>query len=95
MSLRLQKLKYTHSSILRRTWLRGNTEATEAKRKRLTKVWNKGTYLSTTFDGLPIVVYKGNKFIKLKVSKLILLKKVGEFTFSRKPFYYPSLKKSK
>jgi len=95
MSLRLQKLKYINPGLLRRTWLRGDVEATMVKRKRLTKVWNKGTYLSTIFEGLPIAVYKGNKFIKLKVSKLILLKKVGEFTFSRKPFYYPSLKKSK
>jgi len=38
MSLRLQKLKYINPGLLRRTWLRGDVEATMVKRKRLTKV---------------------------------------------------------
>ena len=40
-----------------------------------------------------VYIHKGNKFNRVKYTKLILFRKFGELSFTRKPFYYPNIKK--
>lgn len=42
-----------------------------------------------------IIIYKGNIFKKLYVTKYNVGYKLGEFSFTRKPFYYPIKEKNK
>jgi len=42
-----------------------------------------------------IIVHKGNIFKKLHATKYSIGYKLGEFSFTRKPFYYPIKEKKK
>jgi ribosomal protein S19 len=41
------------------------------------------------------VIHKGNRWVKLKNSKIRNGFKLGEFAFTKKPFYHPIYKKRK
>jgi len=60
-----------------------------------THIFNKSLTILKGFLGLKIVVYKGNLFRKVYISKYLLGYKFGEFTHTRKPFNYPIVKKKK
>lgn len=42
-----------------------------------------------------IIIHKGNIFKKLHVTKYFIGHKLGEFSFTRKPFYFPIKDKKK
>ena len=41
------------------------------------------------------IIHKGNRWVKFKNSKIRNRFKLGEFAFTKKPFYHPIYKKRK
>jgi len=40
-------------------------------------------------------VHKGNRFNRVKYNKVTIFRRFGELSFTKKPFYYPNIKKKK
>lgn len=64
------------------------------KQNYLKKVSKKNKFFRSSsipncFTSLRMNVYKGNTFKKIFVTKQLVGYKFGEFSFSRKPFFYP------
>lgn len=49
---------------------------------------------STMFDTV-LFIHKGNKYKRLRLNEFLVGRKLGEFSFTRKPFKYPIKKKKK
>lgn len=49
----------------------------------------------SALDGTVVYIYKGNKYKRIRLSYLFVGFKMGEFSFTRKPFKYPIKKKKK
>lgn len=56
-------------------------------------IFPKSLVILKNFIGFQVMVYKGNLFRRINISKYILGYKFGEFTHTRKPFNYPIVKK--
>lgn len=81
------------TGILRKVWLR--QEKKEIKMRRALRVWSRGSCIPSGLKLRGIGVYKGNKFTRVKYNKLTVFHRCGEFAFTKKPFYYPNIKKKK
>jgi ribosomal protein S19 len=92
MSVNLKKFKYVSWEISHIVWSR---DILKKQKKKVIKLWNRRSYS----DPFGIVkyygVYKGNKWIGIRNSKIKNKFKVSEFAFNRKPFYCPPTKKNK
>ena len=93
MVLRLKKLKFIDTGLLRKAWLRDIPENT--RKRRVIKTWARSSSVPSLLGISLVLVHKGNSFNRVQYTKLIFFKKFGELAFSRKPFYYPSIKKKK
>ena len=58
------------------------------------KILRRTTIVSNTVD-YSILTYNGQVFKKLLISNFNFNKKVGEFSFTRKPYFFPLRKKKK
>lgn len=58
-------------------------------------IYNRSLNILNCFDNLNFYIYKGNIFKFLKLNKYYTFYKFGEFSFSRKPFKYPFIKKKR
>jgi ribosomal protein S19 len=63
--------------------------------KSPTHIFNKSLTIVKGFLGFYVMVYKGNLFRRVHVTRYVLGYKFGEFTHTRKPFNYPIVKKKK
>lgn len=62
------------------------------KRKNVIKkinITNKATSIPYIYLYTYLIIHKGNTKISKKVNRWMIGRKVGEFTFTRKPFYFP------
>ncbi len=64
------------------------------KQNNLKKISKKNKFFRSSsipncFMSLRLNIYKGNVFKKIFVTKQLIGYKFGEFSFSRKPFFYP------
>lgn len=57
--------------------------------------YTRGSIIPKIFLNNYIAIYKGNMFKKLYVTKFNIGFKSGEFSFTRKPFYFPTKEKKK
>lgn len=90
MSINLKKFKYVSWEISHLVWNRDTLKNTSNKPVR---VWNRKTFIDPTGAVSKYIVYKGNKWVRFSFSKLRNINRVGEFAFTRKPFYHPYNKK--
>jgi len=65
------------------------------KKKKNKLTFSRHTNIPKELLGTYIIVHKGNIFKKLNVTKYCIGFKLGEFSFTRKPFYYPIKDKKK
>lgn len=90
MSINLKKFKYVSWEISHLVW---NRDILKKQKKKVIKLWNRNSYS----DPFGIVkyygIYKGNKWIGVRNSKIKNSFKVSEFAINRKPFYCPLTKK--
>jgi ribosomal protein S19 len=63
------------------------------KKKYYTFFFYRNTTLISYFKRYSLKVHTGKKLKKNYITKLHSLRKVGEFSFTRKPFFYPLKKK--
>lgn len=90
MSLNLKKFKYVSWEISHVKWRRCNYTN---QSNQIIKLWNRRSHMCNIDKVNRVIVYKGNKWISVKLHKLKNSFKVGSFAFTRKPFYYPLSKK--
>lgn len=59
--------------------------------------WYKASTIPRCFSNTSVMIHKGNSFKKMNISRYIIGYKFGEFSFTRKPFFFPKkdTKKSK
>lgn len=55
---------------------------------------NRKTIISKLFDEKNMYVFKGLSWTKIKISKLHVGHKLGEFGLTKKPFYFPLKEKA-
>ncbi len=65
------------------------------KIKNYNILYNRNSNIPKQFINLKFLIYKGNCFKKLKITKYYIGFKFGEFSFTRKPFKYPLIKKKR
>jgi ribosomal protein S19 len=64
--------------------------------KKIKKItYSRNSIVPSGFINDYIIIHKGNIFKKLHVIKYNVGFKFGEFSFSRKPFYFPTKEKKK
>jgi ribosomal protein S19 len=51
--------------------------------------------ISPTYAPSVLSIHKGNKYNKIRITEFMVGHKLGEFSFTRKPFKYPIKKKKK
>ena len=56
---------------------------------------NRFLVIPSNLTGFVMYVHKGNKYKRLRLTHLLVGYKLGEFSFTRKPFKYPIKKKKK
>jgi len=61
------------------------------KKKKI--VFNKSSNIPFSYINNTILIYKGNIFKKLLITKFLAGMRFGEFIITRKPFYFPDNKK--
>lgn len=59
------------------------------------KIYNRSLMLNSLYKGFVFYIHKGNAFRTLKYNTPLNTLKFGEFSFSRKPFYFPVREKKK
>lgn len=59
------------------------------------KCTDKSSSIPKKFRFTNVVLHKGKTFFHRKITKFLLGRKLGEFVFTRKPFYCPPKKKKK
>jgi ribosomal protein S19 len=59
------------------------------------KIYSRSTIVPKGLTRNSVLIYKGNEFKQLYVTKRFTNYKFGEFAFTRKPFYYPIKDKNK
>lgn len=57
--------------------------------------FNRNIIINKLFLKKIIRIHKGNKFIFFKINELHLGFKFGEFSLTKKPFYFPKINKKK
>lgn len=90
----LKKLKFIDVGILRLIWNRSKFKL----KKRLKKidkvrVWSRKSSIPLSLIGKKLKIHKGNIFVSKRITKLSTFRKIGEFSFTKKPFYYSLFKK--
>lgn len=63
----------------------------KANKKKI--IFNKASNIPKLYSNTSSLIFKGNVFKKLKVSKFNVGLRFGYFTITRKPFYFPDNKK--
>lgn len=66
-----------------------------AKFSKRLKFFSRQLIIPEIFTRVPLQIHKGNFFSKLFINKFVLGRRLGEFSFTRKPFKYPIRKKKK
>ena len=88
MARSVWKLSYKCQNIFKKTYLQ------KFKKKiRLGGLWCRSSIISNIFYKKFIFIHKGNLFNKLFINKFQLGFKLGEFSFTRKPFSFTKKKK--
>ena len=65
-------------------------------RKSFKRVTSERTMMvSPTLVNTVVYIHKGNKYRRIRLNKFMIGYKLGEFSFTRKPFKYPIKKKKK
>lgn len=70
-------------------------------KKKLNKtIWNRliftrSSFIPQSLSNHKYFIYNGNIFNKVNVSSLMTTKKFGEFSITKKPFFYPKKDKKK
>lgn len=59
------------------------------------KIYSRSSSIPKIFVNSNVSIHKGKVFKKLNISKFLIGYKFGEFSFSRKPFFYPIKTKKK
>lgn len=86
----MDKLKWKPVSFQKDLWrflyfLKSNVK----KKKKLKRLFNRASPVPSCLVNNTVGVYKGNIFKKLFITKFLVGYKLGEFSFTRKPFTYP------
>jgi len=86
------KLNYFSQSVWRKIV---NIKKNKKLRKRI--FYDRSSNVPDCFFSFLIRVHKGKRFRKILIDNFIVGKKFGEFSYTRKPFYFPAkrLKKKK
>lgn len=92
MSVNLKKFKFVSWGVSHLIWKR---DKMRKKNINMLKLWTRGSYSDSMGAVKSYVIHKGNRWIKVKNSKLKNRFKLGEFAFTKKPFYHPIYKKRK
>lgn len=58
-------------------------------------IYNRSLNILNCFKNFNFFVFKGNIFKSIKINKYCSFYKFGEFSFTRKPFKFPLIKKKK
>lgn len=69
-----------------------------SKNKRIIKryvISNKATAIPNILLYSFLKIHKGNTTLNKRISKWMIGRKIGEFVFSKKPFYFPIKNKNK
>ena len=74
-------------------WFRKQRKA--IRLKRLVRLWSRRSCIPAGLKINSVNVHKGNRFNRVRYNKLVLFRKFGELSFTRKPFHYPNIKKKK
>lgn len=82
------KLKYFSNSVWRK--IVGLKKNKKLKRRYF---YDRSSTIPDCFFACLMRIHKGKKIRKILVEEKIIGKKFGEFSFTRKPFYFPSKKK--
>ena len=65
------------------------------KPSKFKRFFCRDTILTKMFYKTAVLIYKGNIFTKILITKYNVGYKLGEFVLTRKPFCYPHKKKTK
>lgn len=84
------KLKYFSNSVWRK--IVGLKKNKKIKRRSF---YDRSSHIPDCFFACLIRIHKGKKVRKLFIDEKVIGKKFGEFSFTRKPFYFPSKKSKK
>lgn len=58
-------------------------------------IFSRSSYIPKVLSNNKYFIYNGNIFNKLQLNSLIAAKKFGEFSVTKKPFFYPKKDKKK
>lgn len=84
------KLKYFSTSIWRKI---NNLGKNKKIRKRIT--FDRSSHIPKCFDNRLCRIHKGKRGRNLLINFIMIGKKFGEFSFTRKPYHFPAKKSKK
>lgn len=87
------KFLYFKTSFWKNTFVKYLKKNKSVKRK--INISNKATSIPKIYLYTYLSIHKGNIRINKKVNKWMIGRKVGEFAFTRKPFFFPIKIKNK
>lgn len=85
------KLSYINYKIFR-TLLKKKKQKLKSK---VLYIFDRSTVASQSFVNSFFFIHKGNSFKKISFKKYFFGKKLGEFSFTKKPFFFPLKKKKR
>ena len=84
------KLKYFSNSIWRKI-----VNLKKNKRLRRRVLYDRASSIPDCFFAATVKIHKGKRIRKLLIESYVIGKKFGEFSFTRKPFYFPAKRSKK
>nr|YP_010632199.1 ribosomal protein S19 [Cryptocaryon irritans]WBP62315.1 ribosomal protein S19 [Cryptocaryon irritans] len=91
-----KKLSYFSNKLIRFSFKRKSNIYNLKKNKHESiNIYTRSSCIPKNFNKVTFLIHKGNLIKLLKYSKYLNSFKFGEFSFTRKPFYFPLKNKKK
>jgi len=87
------KFNFVKDFLIKNTIIKKLSKSKKIKKNFI--ITNKSTSLPKLLLFSYLTIHKGNSFMNKRVNRWMLGKKIGEFVFTRKPFFFPVKVKNK
>lgn len=85
------KLSYVNNKIIRNSLKKKKQNV----RSKILYLFDRSSQVPASFNNFFFFIHKGNSFKKIIFKKYFFGRKLGEFSFTKKPFFFPLKKKKR